>query len=178
MSSRLIKSRARGSSLQLLGCLNSLFALELLRPSEELYLISPWVSKVPLLDNRFGQFRALAGELDTAVLHLGDILTLLAARGTHVRILYRTPANEMTDQFLHSVRDVENIAIRAVRDLHEKGLISSHVYVHGSMNFTYAGVNINDESIEIVRDEDLVWRALQEARVSWEGAAADHADRV
>jgi hypothetical protein len=178
MSSRMIKSRARGSSLQLLGCLGSLFALELLRPSEELYLISPWLSKVPLIENRCGQFRALAAELDTATLHLGDILTLLASRGTRVRILYRTPANEMTSQFLHSVRDVERIAIRAARDLHEKGLITSHVYVHGSMNFTYAGVNINDESIEIVRDDHLVWRALQEARVSWEGAATEHADRV
>jgi hypothetical protein len=174
----MIKSRARGSSVQLLGCLSSLFALELLKPSTECYLISPWLSKVALIDNRFGQFRALASELDTSTLHLGDILTLLATRGTRVHILYRAPANEMTSQFLQSVRDVENIAIRAARDLHEKGLVTSHVYVHGSMNFTYAGVNINDESIEIVSDEHLVWRALQEARVSWEGADADHAHRV
>jgi hypothetical protein len=39
------------------------------------------------------------------------------------------------------------------------------------MNFTYAGVNINDESLEILTDVAAIWRALQEAKVSWEGAA-------
>lgn len=178
MSERIITSRARGSSVQLVGCLASLFALELLRPSAELYLISPWISKVPLIDTRFGQFRALVGELGKAELHLGDLLTLLARRGTRVRILYRAPANGMTSQFLESLRAVENIECRAARDLHEKGLITSHVYVHGSMNFTYAGININDESVEIIEDEAVIWRALQEAKVSWEGAAADDADPV
>jgi phosphatidylserine/phosphatidylglycerophosphate/cardiolipin synthase-like enzyme len=178
MSNRIIKSRARGSSVQLVSCLGSLFALELLKPSKELYLISPWLSKVPLIDNRFGQFRALASELDKSELHLGDILMLLAGRGTRVRILYRTPANEMTRQFLKSLQDTENIEYRAGRDLHEKGLITSHFYVHGSMNFTYAGVNINDESIEIIKDEALIWQALQEAKVSWEGADANDAGKL
>ncbi|HEY1353882.1 MAG TPA: phospholipase D-like domain-containing protein DpdK [Ktedonobacteraceae bacterium] len=151
----------------------TLLALGLLKPSPELYLLSPWVSKVPLLDNRFGQFRALVGDLDTARLHLGDILRLLAGRGTQVRILYRAPANEMTSQFLASVRDIKHIACRGVRTLHEKGLITSHFLVHGCMNFTYAGVNINDESRQILTEEAAIWQALQEARVSWEGAAAD-----
>jgi hypothetical protein len=105
MSSRIIKSRARGSSVHLPACRGSLFALELLKPSRELYLLSPRVSKVPLLDNRVGQFRVLAG-------HLGDILRLLAARGTQVRIVYRAPANEMTSRFHESVRAVEHIGAR------------------------------------------------------------------
>ena len=129
-----------------------------------LSLISPWLSNIPLIDNRFGQFRALASERNKTKLHLGDILTLLAARRTQVRILYRTPTNETTRQFVESLQNVDNIECRAKHDLHEKGLITSHFYVHGSMNFTYAGVNINDESVEITKDEATIWRALQEAR--------------
>ncbi|MEO9028101.1 MAG: phospholipase D-like domain-containing protein DpdK, partial [Ktedonobacteraceae bacterium] len=170
MSNRIITSRARSSSVQLVSCLSSLFALELLKPGKELYLISPWLSNVPLIDNRFGQFRALVGERDKADLHLGNILTLLAARGTQVRILYRTPPNEITRQFVESLQNVANIECRAKRDLHEKGLITSHFYVHGSMNFTYSGVKINDESVDITNDEATIWQALQEARMSWEGA--------
>ena len=178
MSNRIITSRARSSSMQLASCLSSLLALELLKPGKELYLISPWLSNVPLIDNRFGQFRALVGERDKADLRLGDILTLLAACGTQVRILYRTPSNETTRQFVENLQNIANIECRAKQDLHEKGLISSHFYVHGSMNFTYAGVNINDESVEITKDEATIWQALQEARMSWEGANEDDAHKL
>lgn len=172
MLNRTIKSRARGSSVQLLDCLKSLFVLELLQPSEELYLISPWLSKVPLIDNRFGQFRAIAGDYDKAELNLADILILLAHRGTKVRILYRHPTNEMTYAFIESVRGIRRIECRSSKELHEKGLITSHFYLWGSMNFTYAGININDEHVELTTDETMIWKALQEAKISWEGEAA------
>lgn len=173
MPNRIITSRSRGSSLQLISCLSSLLTLELLKPGKELYLISPWLSNVPLIDNRFGQFRALVGEWDRTMLHLGDILTLLAARGTQVHILYRNPSNGITQQFVDGLQNSANIECRAKQNLHIKGLITSHFYVRGSMNFTYSGVKINDESVEITRDEVTIWQALQEAKVSWEGAGED-----
>jgi hypothetical protein len=175
MLNRTVKSRARGSSVQLIDCLKSLFVLELLQPSEELYLISPWLSKVPLIDNRFGQFRAISGDYDKAELNLADTLILLAQRGTKVHILYRRPANEMTHLFIESVRDIRRIECRSSEELHEKGLITSHFYLRGSMNFTYAGININDEHVELTTDEAMIWKALQEAKIIWEGEAA-HGD--
>ncbi len=175
MFNRVIKSRAPGSSVQLVGCLASLFAFELLKPGKELYLISPWLSQVPLIDNRFGQFRALASEVGKSELHLGDILGLIAARGTQVRILYRRPANAATSQFLEGIRRVKNIECRPDPDLHEKGFVTSRFYLRGSMNFTYAGVNIYGESVELTNDETIVWKALQEAKVSWEGAEEEYA---
>lgn len=173
MPDRIITSHSRGSSVQLVSCLSSLLALELLKPGKELYLISPWLSNMPLLDNRFGQFRALVGEENRTVLHLGNILALFAARGTQVRILYRAPVEGNTRQFVENLSNVANLECRAKRDLHAKGLITSHFYVHGSMNFTYAGIKINDESVRITRDEATIWQALQEARVMWEGVGAD-----
>lgn len=170
MFNRVIKSRAPSSSVQLVNCLASLFVFELLQPSKELYLISPWLSKVPLIDNRFGQFRPFARELGKDFLHLGDILTLLAAHGTQVHVLYRQPVHPITAQFVESLRLTENIACRSAVALHEKGLITSHFYLRGSMNFTYSGIKINDESVELTDDEAIVWKALQEAKVSWEEA--------
>jgi hypothetical protein len=175
MFNRVIKSRAPGSSVQLVGCLASLFTLELLNPGKELYLISPWLSQVTLIDNRFGQFRALISETGKSALDLGDILTLIAARGTQVRILYRRAANVTTGQFVESVQGIKNIECRPYLDLHEKGLVTSRFYLRGSMNFTYAGVNINGESVELTNDESMVWKALQEAKVSWEGAEEEYA---
>ncbi len=175
MSNRIIKSRARGSSIQLIDCLSSLLTLELFSPGKELYLISPWLSNVPLIDNRYGQFRAIAGEYNKPTLYLVDILRLLAERGTAVRVLYLSPAKDMTGIFLRGIQDVENIEHRGFRRLHEKGLITSHFYLRGSMNFTYSGINLNQESVELTTDEAAVWQALQEAQMLWEGDA-DHGE--
>lgn len=165
---RVIKSSARGSSVQLADCLGSLFALELLKPAEELFLISPWLSEVSLVDNRFGQFRAVVSDLDKAELHLGHIFTLLAERGTRVHILYCTPVSEPTSSFLGSLQNIEGIECRAYPDLHEKGLSTSHFHLRGSMNFTYKGVKINGESVELTTEESMLWRALQEGKMRWE----------
>ena len=173
MSNRIIKSRARGSSIQLIDCLSSLLTLELFSPGEELYLISPWLSNVPLIDNRHGQFRAIAGEYNKPTLYLVDILRLLAERGTAVRVLYLSPAKDMTSIFLQGTQDIEHIEHRGFRRLHEKGLITPHFYLRGSMNFTYSGINLNQESVELTTDEAAVWQALQEAQMLWEGGA-DH----
>lgn len=165
MPNRSIKSKARGSSVQLIDCLSSLFLLELLNPSPELYLISPWLSKVVLINNRFGQFRAVTSELNKSELHLADILTLLAEKGAHVRIMCRPHSNQTEDVLALLPKSIE---YRHMEKLHEKGLISHHFYLRGSMNFTHAGVNLNDESIELTREPDEVARAIIAARARWE----------
>lgn len=172
MPNRRITSKARGSSVQLIDCLSSLFALELLAPSPELYLISPWLSNVPLLTNHFGQFRAITTEMNKQELHLGDILTLLAEKGSRIHIICR-PEHPQTEEFLRSLlgRSQSNIVYRCSETWHEKGLISVHFYLRGSMNFTYAGVNLNDESVELTTEPAEVARAIAEARVAWEGLA-------
>ena len=61
-----------------------------------------------------------------------------------------------------------DIQVRRVETLHEKGLIGDHFYLRGSMNFTYSGIHINDEHIELTTDSEQVTRALLEARHRWE----------
>lgn len=171
MSNRVIKAKARGNSVQLVGCLSSLFTLELLYPSPEIYLISPWLSKVPLISNQFGQFRAIVSELNRNELHLGDILFLLAEKGSRVYIMCR-PHQAYTEEFLKPLlANSKNIECRRSDTLHEKGLISHHFYLRGSMNFTYAGVNLNDESVELTTRSSEVASALAEAKLAWKGLA-------
>ncbi len=171
MFNRVIKAKARGNAVQLVGCLSSLFSLELLHPSREIYLISPWLSKVPLISNHIGQFRAVASELNKRELHLGDILMLLAEKGSHIYILCR-PHHPYTEEFLKPLlASSRNIECRRSDTLHEKGLICDHFYLRGSMNFTYAGVNLNDESVELTTQSSEVARALVEAKLAWKGLA-------
>lgn len=165
MPNRSIKSKARASSLQLTDCLSSLFALELMCPSPEIYLISPWISNVTLVSNRFGQFRAIMGDSGESDLRLATLLKVLAERGVQVRVMYRSK-HQQTEDFLNLLP--ENVERRGIETLHEKGLISYHFYLRGSMNFTYSGVNLNDERVELTTDPQVVALALLEARQRWE----------
>ena len=165
MPNRSIKSKARASSLQLTDCLSSLFALELMCPSPEIYLISPWISNVTLVSNRFGQFRAIMGDSGESDLRLATLLKVLAERGVQVRVMYRSK-HQQTEGFLNLLP--ENVERRGIETLHEKGLISYHFYLRGSMNFTYSGVNLNDERVELTTDPQDVALALLEARQRWE----------
>ncbi|GCE23219.1 phospholipase D-like domain-containing protein DpdK [Dictyobacter kobayashii] len=167
MSNRRITSHARGGSVQLTNCLHSLFALELLSPSPEIYLISPWISNVPLMNNRFGQFRILVGDTEEGELRLATVLSILADRGSKVRIIYRP--HPQTEEFLSVLPST--IEYRKSMTLHAKGLITKHCYLRGSMNFTYSGVNLNDEEIELTTNLTDVSYALIEAQQRWEGLA-------
>lgn len=164
---RSIKSRAKGSSLQLTDCLSSLLALELLSPGPELYLISPWISEIRLLDDRFSQYRGVLSDSNREVLPLGTIFAILAERGTQVRIICR-PNHPQTEGFLRKLPP--EVECRHAQTLHEKGLISHRFYLRGSMNFTYSGVNLNDESVELTTDPAQVALAVVEVRKRWEDA--------
>lgn len=165
MPNRIIKSGMRNGSIQLTDCLSSLFALELMHPSPELYLFSPWISNVPLIRNTFGQFRAIVGDSGEGDLRLTAILTTLAERGVKVRVMYRS-GHQQTQEFLDTLP--ENIERRGIETLHEKGLITHTFYLRGSMNFTFSGVNINNESVELTVHPHDVALALIEAKQIWE----------
>lgn len=78
MPNRTIKSTAHNQSVQLIHAMSSLFVLELLAPSKAIYLFSPWVTDVPLLDSAFGQFRPLLPENEQEKARLSTILNKLA----------------------------------------------------------------------------------------------------
>ena len=164
MANRMIKSITRKSSIQLADCISSLFALELAVPGQYLYLFSPWISDIPLIDNRFGQVRALMPNLGQRQLHFSALFNTIAARGTAIYIMCR-PEHERTDLFLEKLSPT--IQVKRVQTLHEKGLIGENFYLRGSMNFTYSGIHINDEHVELTTETGPVARALLEAQQRW-----------
>lgn len=169
MLERTINSTARSSNVELVECLRSLFALELMAPSAELYLISPWISDMPLLSNRFGQLRAVLVEAGQDELGLAAALGVLAERGSQIRIICK-PGQPSTDDFLR--RLPHGIEHRMVETLHEKGLVTEHFYLRGSMNFTYSGISLNDEHVELSTNPSTVAKALTEARLRWEASTS------
>src|SRR3954453_20930482 len=101
MANRIIKSRARNSSTQLEECLRSLFILDLLSPGQEFYLLSPWIGNWRVLTTRLWEVRALLDDTGD-VLWFRDFLTILAERGTTVRIVTK-PEIPRNDEFLRNL---------------------------------------------------------------------------
>lgn len=164
MLNRSINTTALNHESLASSALGSLFALELFAPSRELYLVSPWLSDVPLLNNAFGQFRPLLPEQEMAQVRLSTLLNTLAQRGTQVCLLTRP--DEQSQPFLRRLQTA--VQCKCLPTLHEKLLVTNHFYWRGSMNFTYAGVHQNDEHSELSTEPTQIAQALLEARQRWE----------
>jgi phosphatidylserine/phosphatidylglycerophosphate/cardiolipin synthase-like enzyme len=52
-------------------------------------------------------------------------------------------------------------------ELHEKGILTSHLLVSGSMNLTYNGLRRLEESILLTDDSDTVARARHAYEDRW-----------
>src|SRR5688572_26978744 len=78
--------RARNEARELL---QAIFAGELARPSGVIWLVSPWLRNVPILENRSGEFEALAPSLPRSEVRLNRILRELVVRGTRIVVASR-----------------------------------------------------------------------------------------
>ena len=164
MPNRVIKSRAPGGATQLADTLTSLLALELMGPGGRVYLISPRLGDMVLIDSPFGQFRSLMPELGQTELRLSGVLGTLASRGTTVRVLYRS-GDIHTNTFI--ARLSPDVKRRRLDRLDERGLVSERFYLRGSLEFDLGGVSAGDESVEISTDPSDVSRALLDAEQLW-----------
>ena len=140
--------------------LQSLCILELLEPSRPLWILSPWISNVALIDNRGGRFAAVEPEWTNADIRLLTVLCALSARGGEINIV--TNDAQHNDEFGRRVEELDDNSIRFIRDkyLHAKGIVSEHFVVSGSMNLTHSGVFRNDEHLFYETDPARVheWR--------------------
>ena len=166
MPNRTIKSNAHASGQMLSYTLSSLFALELFAPSPAIYVVSPWISDFPLLDNAFGQFRALIPENEGRV-RFSAVLNALQAQGTVIHVLTRPTSSQDFVFRLHP-----DIHRKVAPNLHEKSLLTAHFYLRGSLNLTYMGVNRNDEHVELSSDAGDIAQALVNVQLLWEATTA------
>lgn len=163
--------RAAGStSTQVLDVLQTIFAGELLSPSRSLWLVSPWISDVGVIDNGTGGFTPLDAGWGYRSVRLSEVLSRLASLGTHVVVATRP--DELNDQFVASLCGKaealgasDRVTVRREEEtlLHEKGLLSDRCYVAGSMNFTYRGVTMNEELLTVSTAVD----ELSEVRLTY-----------
>ncbi|GAA6620050.1 hypothetical protein NUACC26_058660 [Scytonema sp. NUACC26] len=164
MPSRYIHSRL--SSRQIPDLLQTIFTAELLNPSQCIWLVSPWISDLPIIDNTANTFLCLQPSWSRSHIRLSQILTTLAERGTTVHIATRSDTHNNTFKEKVKARiDHQEFPIRfhMTEELHAKGILGDGYYLAGSMNFTYNGTIVNEEALtyetstEVIAQERLVF---------------------
>ena len=166
-STRLIHRAAARPHRMIADALQGLVVGELISPGDRFLLVSPWISDFPLLDNRNGRFSALDPRWGAAWIPLSSVLRSLLGQQVNVHVACGSGARE--DEFV--ARLAQDARRDGVEDLltirrspddpsrvldHEKALVAETWAVHGSMNLTYRGVEINGELVTITSDPNHV----------------------
>ena len=147
------------------GLLQSLLATELLAPSPELYLISPWVTDFSILDNRSGQFRGLVPHWGLENITFSKVLLELARMNSEVLIATR-PSVE-ANPFISAIQNQPGITLCLAEELHEKGLLTNEFYFAGSFNFTTNCIVAGEEVARLTIDDEKIAKKLLDFHDRW-----------
>ncbi|MDD5034967.1 MAG: phospholipase D-like domain-containing protein DpdK [Methylococcaceae bacterium] len=155
---RIFKNQQTGSAT-IRELLQSMFVGEMLGIGKRIWIVSPWVSNIVLIDNRSGNFDTLSPEWGRREIRLADVLIGLIARGSEVVLVTRDL--EINTPFINYLQDAATmhavdgqLIVKLDPLLHTKGILLSHSLLMGSMNLTYYGLEMNDEWIQFSIDPD------------------------
>ena len=174
--SRQIRRAAGGASQEITDVLQNVFVGELVANSPCVWIISPWLSDIPVIDNSAGGFDTFSSDWGTRPIRLSEVLSRLAQLGTEIVIATR-PVDH-NDHFLANLfgqcssYGVNDLVTRHRKDeehLHEKGILTSRIYMAGSMNLTYSGVEVNEEQITVSSDPAVIAQSRLALHRRWGG---------
>ena len=152
--------------------LTAVLTAELVEPSRELWLVSPWISDVVVLDNTQGTFDGLFPEDPPRTCTFSQVLALLTERGARLTLVTRPV--EHNAQFVRNLCRLAgpaDVPIVWAQDVHEKTFCGGEWILSGSMNFTVRGMAINDEAMTYVLGGTEAAQARLELARRWRGQA-------
>jgi phosphatidylserine/phosphatidylglycerophosphate/cardiolipin synthase-like enzyme len=168
-SRRIFKSAVTSQNL-IRELLQLMLLSELIAPGgERVWLVSPWISNVAILDNRAVGFNAVNPEWGAREIRLVEIAVELMVRGCPLGVA--TNLDEHNGAFLDALTAAaaeaglsEKLIVVRRQNLHTKGILLCRGLLTGSMNITYRGLELNDETVTY----DTTAQSLAQARVSFE----------
>lgn len=162
------------SGLSIHDVLATVLTAELLAPSPQLWLVSPWISDIAVLDNRDQRLEPLVGEGWAREIFLSEVLSQLIHGGAHLDLAIRD--EEHNQRFLKRLdgalrrfdRTLESaVDVHTGPDLHEKTMCGNEWLITGSMNFTWRGMEQNDEAVTYSVDRSLAAQTRLDLEHRW-----------
>lgn len=147
-SRRVILASRAGGRAAVMELVESAFAAELLDPGQDFWIVSPWLSDVPVLGNEAGGYTTLCPDFARSKVPVSHVMAELLQRGTTVNVVTRPDEGDSVVRAIRSLAgDVARERLRhvKVREVHVKVLLGRSMALRGSMNLTYNGTGILDE---------------------------------
>ena len=135
----------------------------LIKP-ELIWLVSPWVSDFPVLDNRTGDWDVLEPSWGNREISFMELLASAVNGGCPLRLVTLNDGKSQgfISQLKNRLFGGVDYKYLASDSLHTKGLLTSRFFLKGSMNYTFHGANLNDEVLELTNDGTMISEALIE----------------
>ncbi|MFC6154823.1 phospholipase D-like domain-containing protein DpdK [Nocardioides yefusunii] len=169
--SRDLRTRPR-NGLAVTDLLTTLLLAEMIDPSPELWLVSGWITDIPVIDNRHHQYDAALGGAARTTLMLSEVLAEVTSRGTSLHLALRI--EQHNEWFIRRVQEripSNRLHLHESAELHEKLIVGRDWIMKGSMNFTVNGTQLNEEKIQVVHDERKAAQERLELQTRWIGQA-------
>lgn len=161
---RTIQKSSSTAATEVADLLESVFTRLALFPDRCVWIVSPWISDIPVVDQRFGVVPNLEG-YGRRRLTLFEVLGALAKGGTTVVVALRDDRiNQRTLRRLKALAGDHRLEKRLFVHLtdnnhHDKTMVGDNFVITGSMNFTVSGTAFNDERVEYSTDPGRVAEA-------------------
>jgi hypothetical protein len=150
-ASRQIHSSA--NSREIPDLLQCVFVGELLSPSTCVWIVSPWISDIPVLNNETNSFSQLIPDSERLPISLSKVIARMLSSGTTIHVATRdVDMNETFLSTLEGLPERKRLRVHLEEELHEKGILGDGYYLSGSMNFTFAGITIYEEVVHFITD--------------------------
>ena len=143
---------------------HNIFMAEFLDPSDEIWIVSPWVSNIQIFDNRGGAFTTLCPDWQGLSVKLGHVLIRLLSVQAKINVVANNDTHN--DQFFFSLdqkskdlgwmRTSDYFAVKRCIPR----IFTRHGSLTGSMNITFSGVNINDEHLVYTISKEAMPRTI------------------
>lgn len=161
MTSRYISKSSWQCRYEARDTLQAIFAAELLAPSRCLWIVSPWISDVPVLDNDALSFRFPDLGWGRRSIRLSEVLVELLRRDAVVILATRPDSHnrgflQQLEQQSAGAGKASHLRVHFAEALHEKGIVGDGFYLGGSMNLTHSGLEVLEETIHFTTDPATV----------------------
>jgi len=126
---------------------------------ETIWLVSPYVSDFPVLDNRAGHWDALDPSWGSRELGFNELLARVVNGGCPLRFVAKRgepSSKKFLDHLLGRLISTADIKVLFLDDVHTKVLLTHYFMLEGSMNFTFSGTHVKKENVTLTLNRNKI----------------------
>ena len=153
--------------------LQSIFVAEALSPSDPLWILSGWISDIPIVENEAREFSVIDPDWPTGKVRLSQVLRTIVSKGGRVALILRDV--EHNKSFLERLAPLRREFPSQIWSTlgeyeHQKCIVGKNFDLAGSMNFTRLGTTENGEHLIYRTSPEVVSSRRLELANQWTNA--------